>query len=168
MTAAAAAGRESRMTPKSNWIEMSALCALLIILSIWGIVWDISSGLLTSGIDGIMLFAICLMTGGIFSLMAVFMLWQAGLIPIFQAKERKDAASAKPAAAAKSAAPAPAVAPAAGSASTAAAPAPRRRKPTPPVPPPRRPRNNPAPCLRLSSTTIPLASLNRMHPITSE
>ncbi len=95
MTAAAAVGRESGMTPKSYLLEMSALCVLFILLSIWGIVWDFTSGLLTSGIDGIMLLAICLMMGGIFSLMLVVMLWQAGLIPIFKPKE---AASAKPAA----------------------------------------------------------------------
>jgi hypothetical protein len=111
-------------------MEMSALCALFILLSLWGIVWDFTSGLLTSGIDGIMLLAICLMMGGIFSVMLVVMLWQAGLIPIFKpkAKEAKEAASAKPAAApaAKSAAPAaaPSPAPAPASAATPAAPAP--------------------------------------------
>ncbi|MFZ0582108.1 MAG: hypothetical protein WA690_24970 [Candidatus Acidiferrales bacterium] len=122
MTAAAAVGRESGMTPKSNWIEMSALCVLFIILSIWGIVWDFTSGLLTSGIDGIMLVAICLMMGGIFSLMLVVMLWQAGLIPIFKPKEAKEGASAKPAAAAKSATPA-ATAPAVSAPASAASPA---------------------------------------------
>ncbi|MGC1594712.1 MAG: hypothetical protein WA774_05095 [Candidatus Acidiferrales bacterium] len=110
------------MTPKSNWIEMSALCVLFIILSIWGIVWDFTSGLLTSGIDGIMLVAICLMMGGIFSLMLVVMLWQAGLIPIFKPKEAKEGASAKPAAAAKSATPA-ATAPAVSAPASAASPA---------------------------------------------
>lgn len=135
MTAAAAVGRESGMTPKSNWIEMSALCVLFIILSIWGIVWDFTSGLLTSGIDGIMLVAICLMMGGIFSLMLVVMLWQAGLIPIFKPKEAKEGASAKPAAAAKSATPAasaptaPAPAPTASQAAPATA-APQKTTPT--------------------------------------
>ena len=114
MTVTAAAGRESGMKPKSNWIELCGLCALFILLSIWGIVWDISSGLLTSGIDGIMLLFICLMMGGIFSLMLVVMLWQAGLIPVFKKAEGKAAASDKPAA--KSATPAPAAAPASASA----------------------------------------------------
>jgi membrane-bound ClpP family serine protease len=110
---AAVTGRESGMTPKSNWIELSGLSALLILLSIWGIVWDISSGLLTSGIDGIMLLFICLMMGGIFSVMLAVMLWQAGLIPVFRsAKGKEAAAAAKPAANAKAAAPA-AAAPAA-------------------------------------------------------
>ena len=45
----------------------SALRAILI--SLWGIVWDITSGLITSGIDGIMLLLIALMIGGIFSAM---------------------------------------------------------------------------------------------------
>ena len=110
MTVAAAVGRESGMKPVSNWIELSALCGLFILLAIWGIVWDISSGLLTSGIDGIMLLFICLMMGGIFSLMLVVMLWQAGLIPRFRKPEGK--ADAKPAVTAKAATPAPAASPA--------------------------------------------------------
>jgi predicted lipid-binding transport protein (Tim44 family) len=135
---AAAMGRESGMTMtlKSNRIELSVVCALFIIISVWGIVWDITSGLLTSGIDGIMLAAICLLTLGIFSLMLVVMLWQAGLIPIFRPKEEgKAAESAKPAAAVKSATPAvaappvPAAAPAATAAAPAAAPA--QKAPTP-------------------------------------
>lgn len=123
MTAAAAVGRESGMTPKSNWIEMSALCVLFILLSLWGIVWDFTSGLLASGIDGIMLLAICLMMGGIFSVMLVVMLWQAGLIPIFKPKEAKEGASAKPAAVAKAATAAPAVSAATAPAAAQAAPA---------------------------------------------
>lgn len=134
MTAAAAVGRESGMTQKSNLLEMSALCVLFILLSLWGIVWDFTSGLLTSGIDGIMLLAICLMMAGIFSIMFVVMLWQAGLIPIFKPKDAKAGASAKPAAAAKAATPAasasPAPAPAAAQAAPAAAPA---AKPAPPT-----------------------------------
>ena len=121
MTVTAAVGRESEMKPKSNWIELSALCALFILLSIWGIVWDISSGLLTSGIDGIMLLFICLMMGGLFSLMLVVMLWQAGLIPFFKKTEGKAETSAKPAAAAKSTTPAASASPAPGANPTAPA-----------------------------------------------
>ncbi len=122
MTVAADVGRESGMKPKSNWIELSGLCALFILLSIRGIAWDISSGLLTSGIDGIMLLFICLMMGGIFSLMLVVMLWQAGLIPVFKKAEGKAAASDKPPAAAKAATPAAPASPA--PATSPAAPAP--------------------------------------------
>ncbi len=120
------------MKPKSNWIELSAMCGLFIILSIWGIVWDISSGLLTSGIDGIMLLFICLMMGGIFSLMLAAMLWQAGLIPVFKKTESKAETSAKPAAAAKSATPAAPASPAPAASPTAPTPAPAQ-KPSQPV-----------------------------------
>ena len=121
MTVATGVGRESGMKPKSNWIELSALCALFILLSIWGIVWDISSGLLTSGIDGIMLLFICLMMGGIFSLMLVVMLWQTGLIPVFKKTKGKAETSTKPAAAAKSTTPAASASPAPGANPTAPA-----------------------------------------------
>lgn len=119
------------MKPASNWIELSALCGLFILLSIWGIVWDFRSGLLTSGIDGIMLLFICLMMGGIFSLMLVVMLWQAGLIPLFRKAEVK--ADSKPAAPAKAATPAPAASPAPATSPAApaatATPAPKTSQP---------------------------------------
>jgi hypothetical protein len=132
MTAAAAVGRESGMTPKSYLLEMSALCVLFILLSLWGIVWDFTSGLLTSGIDGIMLLAICLMMGGIFSLMLVVMLWQAGLIPIFKPKDAKEGAAAKLAAVAKGATPATTASPAPAPAAQAAPPPAAPQKTTPP------------------------------------
>ena len=40
------------MNPKGNWLELVVICALFVLLSIWGIIWDITSGLLTGGIDG--------------------------------------------------------------------------------------------------------------------
>lgn len=100
----AAAGRELTMTPKSNCIELSLLCVLFILLSVAGIVWSIASGLLTSGIDGIMLLFICLMMGGIFSVMLLVMLQQAGLIPAFKRAKTAPAAAAKTEAPAKPAA----------------------------------------------------------------
>src|ERR1700735_137789 len=75
-----------RTTPRANWIELSIVCALFAVLSLIGIVWEVTSGLLTSGIDGIMLLAICLMMGGIFSLMILVMVYQAGVLPFFRAK----------------------------------------------------------------------------------
>jgi len=122
MTAAAAAGGVY-MTSKAHRIEIGALCIAVILISLWGIVWDISSGLITSGIDGIMLLLIALMIGGIFSLMFAHMLWQAGLIPFL--KPAPAAAPAKAAAAAaKPAAAAPAAKPAASAPATAAPPKP--------------------------------------------
>ena len=104
--------------PRANWIELSVICALFAALALIGIIWEITSGLLTSGIDGIMLLAICLMMGGIFSLMILVMVYQAGVLPFFRAKPAAQAAPKSPAAApatavAKSAAPVPATSPAA-------------------------------------------------------
>jgi pyruvate/2-oxoglutarate dehydrogenase complex dihydrolipoamide acyltransferase (E2) component len=105
-------------TPRANWIELSVICALFAVLALIGIVWEITSGLLTSGIDGIMLLAICLMMGGIFSLMILVMVYQAGVLPFFRAKPAAQtppkAAAATPApAATKAAASVPATSPAA-------------------------------------------------------
>jgi len=127
------------MTSRSHRIEIGALCIAVILLSIWGIVWDITSGLITSGIDGIMLLLIALMIGGIFSLMFAHMLWQAGLIPFLKpapaaaAPAKAAAAPAKPAAtAAPPNPPASVTAPAAAQA--APAPAPKPAPATPPTP----------------------------------
>jgi hypothetical protein len=103
-------------TPRANWIELSVICALFVALSLIGIIWEITSGLLTSGIDGIMLLAICLMMGGIFSLMILVMVYQAGVLPFFRAKPAAQVAQKAPApapAVAKSATSIPATSPAA-------------------------------------------------------
>ncbi len=90
--------------PKANWIELSAICGLFVVLALVGIIWDIASGLLTSGIDGIMMLAICLMMGGIFSLMILMMVHQAGLLPFFRRSATKAPETAAQTAAAPSAA----------------------------------------------------------------
>ncbi|MGB0035146.1 MAG: hypothetical protein WBP79_06705 [Candidatus Acidiferrales bacterium] len=82
------------MSPWSRGIDLAIICAFFILLSIGGIIWEIRSGLLTSGIDGIMLLAICLMAGGIFGLMLLVVLHQAGLLPSFRKSPAKDAAPA--------------------------------------------------------------------------
>jgi hypothetical protein len=96
-------------TPRANWIELSLVCALFVALALIGIIWEITSGLLTSGIDGIMLLAICLLMGGIFSLMILMMVYQAGVLPFFRAKPAAQtapkAAAATPAPTATKAAP---------------------------------------------------------------
>jgi hypothetical protein len=105
-----------RTTPKANWIELCVICALFVALALIGIIWEITSGLLTSGIDGIMLLAICLMMGGIFSLMILMMVYQAGVLPFFRAKpavQTAPKASAAAPAVAKTATPVPATSPAA-------------------------------------------------------
>jgi cell division septation protein DedD len=129
-------------------IEIGALCTVAILICLWGIVWDITSGLLTSGIDGIMLLLIALMIAGIFSLMLAHMLWQAGLIPFLKpapavaAPAKAAAAPAKPAAAA--ATPAATAAPPKAPAATANAPAAAPASPTPaPKPAPATPPTTP-------------------------
>src|SRR5580698_2597827 len=135
MTAAATAGGLD-MTSKAHRIEIGALCTAAILISLWGIVWDISSGLITSGIDGIMLLLIALMIAGIFSLMFAHMLWQAGLIPFLKPAPAAAAPAPKPAAA-KPAAAVPAAKPAAPAAATAV-------PPKPPAAPSAAPINAPA------------------------
>src|SRR5580700_6426497 len=122
MTTAATAGGVDRMST-AHRIEIGALCTVAILICLWGIVWDITSGLLTSGIDGIMLLLIALMIAGIFSLMLAHMLWQAGLIPFL-----------KPAPAVAAPAKAPAAAPAAPTPTPAPKPAPATPPATPPEP----------------------------------
>jgi predicted lipid-binding transport protein (Tim44 family) len=126
MTPAATAGGLD-MTSKAHRIEIGALCSLAILICLWGIVWDITSGLITSGIDGIMLLLIALMIAGIFSAMFAHMLWQAGLIPFLKpapaaAAPAPKPAAPKPAATTPAATAAPAAKPAAPAAATAAPP----------------------------------------------
>ena len=140
------------MTSKAHRIEIGALCTAAILISLWGIVWDITSGLITSGIDGIMLLLIALMIAGIFSLRLAHMLWQAGLIP-FLKPAPAAAAPAPKTAATKPAAVAPAAAtgvppktPAAPSAAPANAPG-AQSAPAP------APAAKPAPATTPSTTT---------------
>ena len=121
-----AAGRELPMASKGSWLEVGGICLLFIALSIVGIIWDITSGLITSGIDGIMLAAICLMMAGIFALMLLVVLHSAGMLPKFgKAKAETASAPAKPAVTAPVAAATPAPA-----ASSAPAPKPAATPPT--------------------------------------
>lgn len=77
------------MNPKRNQIELAVISALFVLLSLWGVVWDVNSGLLASGIDGIMLLAICLMMGGVFSLELLLIAHRAGWVKL---PARKSAA----------------------------------------------------------------------------
>jgi hypothetical protein len=148
MTAAATAGGVD-MTSKAHRIEIGALCSAAILICLWGIVWDITSGLLTSGIDGIMLLLIALMIAGIFSLMFAHMLWQAGLIPFL--KPAPAAAAPAKAAAAPAAKPPAATAappqPVAAPKAAVNAPAAAQAAPTPtpaPKPAPAAPSTTPS------------------------
>jgi TRAP-type C4-dicarboxylate transport system permease small subunit len=69
------------MNPKTNALELSAICAFFALLCVLGIVWSIASGLIASGIDGIMMLFVCLMMALIFGLMLLLQLGQAGILP---------------------------------------------------------------------------------------
>ena len=99
---AEATGRELAMLSKGTAMEISAICGLFILLALWGIVWDITSGLLTSGIDGIMLLFVCAMMAGIFFLIMLMELTKSGIVPTpaFLRPAPKPVAAAKPATAA--------------------------------------------------------------------
>jgi hypothetical protein len=75
------------MTPKGNALELGITCAVFILLSILGVVWDFTSGLLASGIDGIMLLFVCLIVAGIFGVMLLVTLKTAGLLPVLKRGE---------------------------------------------------------------------------------
>jgi hypothetical protein len=92
---------------RSEIFELVGLNAVLVLLSLIGIIADIGTRLLFNGIDGILLLSISLMMAGIFSLQIFMDLKAAGYIG------SPAAASAKPAPAAKAATPSPAAAPAA-------------------------------------------------------
>jgi len=131
---AAATGRELGM-PKSTALEISAICGAFILLALWGIVWDIKSGLLTSSIDGIMLLFVCAMMAGIFFLIVIMELTKAGIIPIpvFLRPAPKPAAAAKAAAAPAAKAPVATAGAPATAATKPAAPAGATPKPVAPA-----------------------------------
>ena len=89
------------MTLKGSALELGITCVVFIALCLLGVVWDFTSGLLKSGIDGIMLLFVCLLMALIFALMLQVTLKSAGLLPA--AKPKAASAATAPA---KSAAPA--------------------------------------------------------------
>ena len=58
-------------------IEAVAFAVVIIALSLVGLIWDFASGLITSGVDGLLLLLICLMMGGLFSLQLFLLLRKA-------------------------------------------------------------------------------------------
>lgn len=83
------------MTPKENSFELILVCTFFVLLSLLGIVWDFESRLLVSGIDGIMLLFVCLMTLAIFGIMLLVVLVQTGLLPFPGATKSKSASAPK-------------------------------------------------------------------------
>jgi bacteriorhodopsin len=109
MTATAEAHNQT-MNVKGNEFELAIISAFFLVLSLVGVVWTFTSGLIGSGIDGIMLALIGLMVAGIFALQLLFIASDLGMIKLPSlAGEKKAAPAAKAAtpaaAAAKPAAP---------------------------------------------------------------
>jgi hypothetical protein len=57
-------------------LEVGVIALVMVLLSLLGVVWDIASGLLISGIDGIFLLLVCLMMGGVFSLQLLYLAYE--------------------------------------------------------------------------------------------
>ncbi len=115
------------MFDRQNNLLLLAICVIFTLIALAGIVWDITSGLLTSGLDGIMLIMICLMIGGVFSLEILVVADDAGWIKLPNLIPPPAPAKPKPAAA--PAAPKPAAVPAAA----VAVPKPAAAAPTAPA-----------------------------------
>lgn len=54
-------------------LEVGVIAIVMVVLSILGLVWDFASGLITSGVDGILLLLVCLMIGAIFAIQLLYL-----------------------------------------------------------------------------------------------
>jgi hypothetical protein len=75
------------MKSRENYIQLAIICGVLILLSIAGIVWYETSGLLRGDPDGVLLLAICIFTGTLFSIQILLMARSAGWLK-FRQKRR--------------------------------------------------------------------------------
>lgn len=87
------------MGVKADMIEMVVFSAVVLVLSLVGVVWDVLSGLLFSGIDGILLLAIALMMAGISALVLIRELKQLRALQQTPAAAQPAPASSQPASA---------------------------------------------------------------------
>jgi len=72
-----------------------AICAVVVLLAVAGLVWTFATGL-EFNIDGLLMLAVCLMMGGVFSLMLLLLVKEAGWLPPVPFP-RKKAATFSPA-----------------------------------------------------------------------
>lgn len=77
--------------------ELVAICALVVVLTIGGLVWAFTSGLLYPQItlDGLLLVMVCLLMGGLFSLMLFLLAKQQGWLARLPFPRRKSVAQAQ-------------------------------------------------------------------------
>jgi hypothetical protein len=71
------------MSAPRGVLSLVAICTIIVLLSVLGLVWAVGSGLLYPQIqlDGLLLVMVCLMIGGIFSLMLLRMAQEYGWLP---------------------------------------------------------------------------------------
>ena len=71
------------MSAQREVLTLAAICAVIVLLSLLGLVWAFAAGLLYPHIllDGLLLVMICLMMAGIFSLLLLQVAKQAGWLP---------------------------------------------------------------------------------------
>ena len=71
------------MSTPRGVLSLAIVCAVIVLLSVLGLLWAIGAGLLYPQIqlDGLLLVMICLMMGGVFSLMLLRMALEYGWLP---------------------------------------------------------------------------------------
>jgi hypothetical protein len=71
------------MSAPRDVLILAALCVVIVLLSLLGLVWAFAAGLLYPHIllDGLLLVMICLMMAGIFSLLLLLLAKEAGWLP---------------------------------------------------------------------------------------
>jgi hypothetical protein len=82
-------------TQREEGLGMLAYCAIVIVLSLAGLVAAFLTRLVTS-IDGLLLLMICLMMGGLFSLMLFLTARDEGWLPSRHKKQEASAPAANP------------------------------------------------------------------------
>jgi hypothetical protein len=89
--------RNEAMTFKTNEIELTIVSVFFLVLSLAGVVWTFTSGLIGSGIDGILLLGVGLLMAGVFALQLLFIARDAGLVKFPQINSAKKPVAAAPA-----------------------------------------------------------------------
>jgi hypothetical protein len=54
-------------------LEVGIFGIVMVLLSVLGLIYDFASGLIMSGVDGILLLLVCLMIGGVFLLQLLYL-----------------------------------------------------------------------------------------------
>jgi hypothetical protein len=85
------------MTFKTNELELAVISLFFLVLSLVGVVWTFTSGLIGSGIDGILLLGVGLLMAGVFALQLLFIARDAGLVKFPQINSAKKPVAAAPA-----------------------------------------------------------------------